>query len=187
MLFSGAVSERELQPGSLATEDQAIRHLEALRHDIRGEIKQRIEQRDRYSIQLTIALSVIVGLAFSQTGFDRALIAAPLVSIYFTILILYSYKVHGVLAGYLRDTLEPEMARRCAIPPEAEWEAHYARHEVPGIRRRFFVTTLWAVSVLSMAYLFVSQRGDAFFLWVLAVASVVYLIACILVTRTFGS
>lgn len=67
------------------------------------------------------------------------------------------------------------------------WEAFYARHAVPGIRKRFFVTALWGVSVLSVAYLFVSQRGDAAFVGVLTIAAVTYLIACILITSTFAS
>lgn len=168
------------------SEDRAIEHLEALRSDIRAEIKQRIDQRDRYSIQLTIALSVIVGLAFSGAGFARVLIAAPLVSIYFSVLILYSYKVHGVLALYLREALEPELASRCATSPEQEWERFYARHAVPGIRRGFFITALWVVTALSMVYLFATESSDPFFRIVLAVAGATYLTACVFVTRTFG-
>jgi hypothetical protein len=69
----------------------ALLHLEALRSDVRDEIKRRIEQRDRYSIQLTLAMGAIVAFAFSKDGFRMALVAAPLVSIYFTVLVLYSH------------------------------------------------------------------------------------------------
>lgn len=184
------MSERRPATGGSGTEARAIGHLEALRSDVRSEIKQRIEQRDRYSIQLTISLSVIVGLAFTTADLDRVLIAAPLVSIYFTVLILYSYKIHGVLAAYLRETLEPELASRCAVPQGIEWETFYARHAVPGIRKGFFVAALWSVLLLSMIYLFFAsllRGGDGFFLGVLGVVFVVYLIACILITGNSGA
>jgi hypothetical protein len=65
-----------------------LSHLEALRTDVRDEIKKRIEQRDKYSIQMTIALGAIVGVAFSKPELQKVLTAAPLISVYFTALIL---------------------------------------------------------------------------------------------------
>jgi hypothetical protein len=55
---------------------RATAHLEKLRDDARDEIKRRIEQRDKCSIQLTIALGAIVAVAFSK-NLDKALLAAP--------------------------------------------------------------------------------------------------------------
>jgi hypothetical protein len=55
---------------------EAIKHLEALREDARDEIKRRIEQRDKYSIQLTIALAAIVAVSFSYPHFGKVLIVA---------------------------------------------------------------------------------------------------------------
>jgi len=162
-----------------------IAHLETLRADIRDEIKRRIEQRDKFSIQLTIALSVIVGVAFSQQGFGRALIAAPLVSIYFTVLILYSYEVHRVLARYLREEIEPALSSLCDTSPDLEWEGYYARHEVPGIRKQFFISALWAVLLVSLAYLFARESSDKGFLIVLTVVGSIYLVACVVVSWTF--
>jgi len=91
---------------------RATAHLEKLRDDVRDEIKKRIEQRDKYSIQLTIALGAIVAFTFrsGSSGSSQALIAAPLVSIYFTVLILYSYRIHKILARYLREEIEPRLA-----------------------------------------------------------------------------
>jgi hypothetical protein len=49
-------------------------HLEKIRDDIRDEIKRRIDQRDKYSIQLTVVLSAIVGVSFSKPGFEKILL-----------------------------------------------------------------------------------------------------------------
>lgn len=163
-------------------EGKAIAHLEVIRSDIRDEIKRRIEQRDKYSIQLTIALGVLVAVSLS-TGFGKALIAAPLVSIYFTVLILYSYRVHAILAQYLREAIEPELARWCGTPPEKEWEAYYQCRAVPGIRRTFFLGALWTVCVISPLYLWMTQEAE--FRTVIVVATVIYFAATIAITVVF--
>jgi len=60
-----------------------IAHLELLRQDARDEIKRRIEQRDKYSIQLTIAIGAILAFSIRPNGSSLTLIAIPIVSIYF--------------------------------------------------------------------------------------------------------
>lgn len=164
------------------TEEKAIAHFETLRQDIRDETKRRIEQRDKYSIQLTIALGALVAVSFSWTGHGMVLIAAPLVSIYFTVLILYSYRVHGVLAKYLRKEIEPELARLCGTPPKKEWETYYKNQEVPGIRRGFFLVALWVVCVLSLLYLWMADSYRTDFTILLIVATVVYGLVVLAIT-----
>jgi len=166
------------------TEEKAIAHFETLRQDIRDETKRRIEQRDKYSIQLTIALGVLVAVSFSTTGLRMVLIAAPLVSIYFTVLILYSYQVHDVLAKYLREEIEPELARLCGTPPEKEWETYYKTQEVPGIRQWFFLVALWTACALSLLYLWLAEIEQAGFT-VLSVATAAYGLAAIVITVVF--
>lgn len=166
-------------------EDNALKHLEAIKQDIRDEVKKRIEQRDRYSVQLTIALGALVAIAFGPTGFGKALVAAPLVSIYFTVLILYSYRIHRILARYLRENIEPELARLCGISPEMEWENYYAAHAVPGIRQIFFICALWIVCLASLLYLWLAQNTQGEFTVVLIGASVVYSAAVLLITCAF--
>ena len=139
--------------------ENAVAHLEKIRQDVRDEIKRRIEQRDKYSIQLSIALGAIVAVAFSTTGLRMVLIAAPLVSIYFTVLILYGYRIHSTLAGYLREEIEPKLADLCGTPVETELETYYRNQtkEMSGIRQGFFLVALWFVSVLSLAYLWFTE------------------------------
>src|SRR4029077_12020902 len=84
-------------------EDNHLAHLESLREDARDEVKRRIQQRDQYSMQLTVALGAIAVGAFSAKGTHVLFLIAPLVSIYFTSLILFSYRIHDLLTTYLRD------------------------------------------------------------------------------------
>jgi len=159
-----------------------IEHLERLREEARDEIKRRIEQRDKYSIQLTIALGAVVGVAFSDLRFERVLIVPPLISIYFTVLILYSYRIHAILALYLSSTIEPQLARLCDTKLDWEWENFYTAHAVPGIRRGFFLLALWVVSIASLAYLWTTQCGDSQFMVVLSVAALIYAVALLVIT-----
>ncbi|UCB43251.1 MAG: hypothetical protein JSV77_00975 [Dehalococcoidales bacterium] len=154
-----------------------IAHLERIRQDARDEIKRRIEQRDKYSIQLSIALGAIVAVAFSSSDLRMVLIAAPLVSIYFTILILYSYRIHTALTDYLRKKIEPELAQRCGTPRDIELETYYHRKskEMPGIRQGFFLVALWVASILSLVYLWLAERDIG--MPVLIVATVLYVLA----------
>ena len=124
------------------TEAQVIAHLEILRADMRDEVKRRIDSRDRYSIQMTISVAAIVGVAFSRPEFLRVPMAAPLVAIYYTVLILYSYRVHRVIAKYLREQIEPRLAALHDIPIEIEWESftcvrRFRVYEPRSFSRRF--------------------------------------------------
>ena len=161
----------------------AIAHLESLRADVREEIKKRIEQRDKYSIQLTIALAAIIGFSFARGDQHRILIAAPLVSIYFTMLIMYSYQVHKLLAEYLREAIEPALSDLCGTALDLEWEHYYREHATPGIRRTFFIWALWVVTLFSMAFLFIEELGNRNFIIILIIASTVYLFASVWITK----
>lgn len=166
-------------------EVKSIGHLEAIREDIRDEIKKRIQQRDQYSIQLTIALGTTVAISFSPKGFGQALIAAPLFSIYYSVLILYSYRVHKLLARYLREEIEPELARLCKIAPSREFETWYAVNTIPGIRKAFFLVSLWVICILTPAYLWMTESGRPEFKIIIIVSGIVYLLATISITIAF--
>ena len=156
----------------------------------RDEIKSRIEQRDKYSIQLTIALGEIIAVSFSQDDLRRVLMAAPLVSLYFVVLILYSYRVHEVLALYLKEKLEPALSQRIGTSIELEWENFYGEHRVPGIRRQFFLGAHWVVTLLSIAYLLATEVNWDWkfneFEIALFVVSLIYLLVSAWFTVYFG-
>jgi len=152
------------------------KHWEEIRRDVRDEIKRRIEQRDKYSIQLIIALGAIISIAFIKSEFREVLIAAPFVSIYFTVLILYSYRIHKVLAKYFREVVGPALANLYGTPKELEWGLWYSKHEVSGIRRWFFLGTMWIIAALSLLYLWLSQPQEPF-RTILIVFTVLYSLA----------
>ncbi|MFC1907202.1 hypothetical protein ACFLW8_03855 [Chloroflexota bacterium] len=161
-------------------ENNTLAHLEALRQDARDEIKRRIEQRDKYSIQSTVALAALIVVAFStpsygQTNLDlrMVLLAVPLVLIYFTVLILYSYRVHDVLANYLRHRIEPELAKLCNIDVSNEWENYYYKCQIPGIRGPFFYWAPLILSALPLIYLFLDKPDDINYI-VLIVPTLLY-------------
>jgi len=188
-------------PYEVATNERlrAIRHLEVLRKDARDEIKQRIKQRDQYSVQLTISLGVIVGVAFAAPAVPsvgaaqasitslahRVLLAAPLVSVYFTTLVLYSYRVHGILVRYLREEIEPALANLCGTDPTREWEVYYQRSATPGIRRQFFIASLWAVCIISSAYIGFAEGWRGPFMLPLIALTGVFSLASAQISRTF--
>ena len=195
-------------PESNATKgdrDSAIEHLEILRKDVRDEMKQRIKQRDRYSIQLTIALAALVGIAATATATatqtdvtqisetsivsfaHRVLLAAPLIAIYFTALVLYSYRIHKIIAGYLREEIEPELAQLCGTSEKKEWETYYLDHagEVAGIRRSFFIISLWVVTVASPLYVGFAENWQGRFILPLIILSAVYLLVTVWITVAF--
>jgi hypothetical protein len=160
-------------------------HLETLRSDARDEIKRRIEQRDKFSIQLTISLGAILAVAFSKPELSRVLVAAPLVSIYFTVLILYSYRIHKVLTKYLREKLEPELASVLGSDIDLELETYYSKQKaVAGIRKTFFLGALWVVTLFSLAYLYWSASSSSF-VYVVDLLTAIYLVSCLLIHIKF--
>jgi hypothetical protein len=172
-----AQSSRQPEPAP-DDPDRAIAHLERIHQDIRDEIKRRIEQRDNYSIQMTLAVGAIVAVS---AGFPAALIAAPLVVTFFTVLVLYSYQIHRLLSGYLADKIEPELARLCGTDPEAEWERYYKHVAVPGIRRSFYLASLWFFNIACPAFLFTQAVNPL----LVGSVGVVYVVAAVLVTWKF--
>jgi hypothetical protein len=133
--------------------DTQIQHLEKLRDDARDEIKRRIQQRDNYSVQQMVALAATIAIAFSNSQFANVLLIAPLASIYFTVLLLYSYLLHDILTKYIRVHLEPELSRLCGTPIKFEFETYYKEENPPGIRKVFFYGIMWVVILTSLSYI----------------------------------
>lgn len=179
--------------------EQTIQHFQSLRQDIREEMKYRIQQRDTYSIQMTVALGALVGIAATSIAVQaqsnsatsivnlvyRVLVAAPLISIYFTTLILYSYRIHRLLSKYLREVIEPELSRLCGVPLEIEWENWYTKNAVPGIRKSFFLGSLWTICILSPLYVAFSEGLQGTFLLPLGIITLIYFAVAIWITKTF--
>lgn len=161
-----------------------LSHLEAIRSDVRDEVKRRIQQRDQYSMQLTVALGAIAVGAFSASGTPRVFILAPLVAIYFTTLILYSYRIHDSLAIYLRNEIEPLFEELTGLPKSAEWETWYqASGRLPGMRRWFFLVEMWTVTAVALIFLWFREWSiPGWFRVILFGATVAYIFLSLFVS-----
>lgn len=167
---------REKEPTVM--DDSKLRHIEAIREDVRDEVKRRIQQRDQYSMQLTVALGAIAVGAYSTNGTTRLFILAPLVTFYFTALILYSYRIHHMLANYLRNVIEPKFEDLTGFPKAAEWETWYQNQGIrPGVRRWFFVAEMCCVTGITLAFLWHKEWSTpGWFHTSLTLATVGYLV-----------
>jgi D-glycero-D-manno-heptose 1,7-bisphosphate phosphatase len=144
----------------MSDDNRLINHYENINNDIRDEMKKRIAQRDTYSNQTIIALAAIIAIAFGPLNFDKALIAAPLISIYFTVLILYSYRIHQYLSDYLINVVYSKYEKLYEnITITDEWELyHRLNNTKPGIRKRFFKVSMIVVTVISGTILLLKYR-----------------------------
>jgi hypothetical protein len=100
------------------------------------------------------------------------------------VLILYSYRIHAVLTTFLRENLEPELASVIGSAVDFELETYYSKHAVAGIRKTFFLSALWVVTLTSLAYLYASETSRSF-TYVLGVFAVLYLGACGIIHMAF--
>lgn len=169
--------------------DHELARYEAIHQELRNEIRQRIEQRDRYSIQMTVSLAAIVAISATRTDqmrdMHRVLLAAPLVSIYYTVLIQYSYAVHSVLSRQLREAIEPAIARLTGVPVEFEIENYYKTHRAPGIRRTFFMTSMWVMTVCTTLVIGLTESSWTMDSILVLSASLLYWVFALGVTLLF--
>ena len=154
-------------------------HYENINSDIRNEIKQRITQRDSYSVQMIVSVGVLLTIAFGNSKYDKVIIALPLFSIYYTMLILYSYKIHKNLTDYLVYELYPIYSTLYeGISIKSEWELYHQINQTkPGIRKIFFKTSMPIVSIFSFLYLICKYPNCPQFLYILIPIYLVYFIS----------
>lgn len=140
--------------------DQQIEHLERSRAYVREELMLRMKQRDSYAIQMMIAFGGLIGLYYafehSSISIPLVLIAAPLISIYFTKLIMYSYNVSNHLGRFMREKIEHRLAILTGFTEDVvEWEQYRKKHlaEITGgVRRWFFLLVNLTICVLIALY-----------------------------------
>jgi hypothetical protein len=163
-------------------------HWEAVRQDIRDEIKRRIEQRDKFSYQMAPGLGAVFGLSFSSDSLRKVLIAAPLIAVYFTALILYSYEVHKVLARYLREVVENRLPQILGTQSEDEWEIWYVSlgKQIPGIRSSFFKWVQWLILGITILVLYFDLKPGDPFRPALFVVAIAYALPMVYVTFCIG-
>jgi D-glycero-D-manno-heptose 1,7-bisphosphate phosphatase len=174
----------------------------------RQEILNRIQQRDQFSIQFITTVCAIVGVAMLDFQYASYLfLLLPLVTMYYSLQILYSYEIHDRIHKFLTDEVEPELGKLCGYNQyeiqKHLWETYCKVDDEkgvrrnPGIRKNFFKFVPFVMDVVSPAlfyivsvyrHLFDANSGNAYVfdsLPLLVIASVslfVFIVAQLFVT-----
>ncbi|SFI89896.1 hypothetical protein [Thermoflavimicrobium dichotomicum] len=164
-------------------DDKEIHHLEKTREDIRNEIKNRIEQRDSLSNQLIATMGVVAGFAVPNEEYRIIILLIPLLSIYYTLQILYSFTVHDFLTKYLRDVIEPRLSQLCCTQDEFQFSNYFNKNAKKVLKRSFYIYGMWVVSFFSMAYLWVFEYDNHPKL--LTISTIIYVLSILKITRMF--
>lgn len=161
-----------------------LEYLFALHRDLRGEIRDRIAQRDRFAVQFLVAVCAVVSVSIMEFEYAPFLAAfIPVVAIFYFVQISYSYAVHNGISEFLRNRVEPEIAGLLDVPAQARhgmfWETRWEflrriRGNFPiGIRQRFFEVAMFAAPLvflfLFLALVLGSDRYSKTFVWTYAV------------------
>jgi len=130
--------------GQLSMEDRKLQILLNEYEELRNELKQRIEQRDNFSVQFVVACCAVLALTVSiQNGYLVALL--PVITVFFATQIFESYRVHERLVEFIRDTIEKKICELVSDDmQDCLWETH-CKHireltldNSMGGRKRFF-------------------------------------------------
>lgn len=146
-------------------EENRIEYLISLQADLRGEVKQRISQRDGFATQFLIACGTVITISFLDFPYAAFLIwLMPLVTIFYSLQILYSYIIHDNVTRFLRKHVEPELSRLLEIKQAHRhnyfWETRcsfdreLSNIKYPGIRKSFFEKIIFIVPIISAAIYF---------------------------------
>jgi hypothetical protein len=114
-----------------------LRNYEILHKEAREEIRLRLNRDSGLQTQLIASIGAVVGLS-AVPGAGNLVLVAPLVGIYFAIVIAHNRWMIAKVGFYLRTTIEPALTRLTGVPLSDQWE-HYlsARsrpwHRSPGV------------------------------------------------------
>lgn len=132
-----------------------------MRSDCRSEIEQRVKQRDDFSIQFMVSASAVLALGFLDFAFAPYLFfLLPVISIFYSIQIFYSYSIHNRLHNFLYKQLEPEIGRLLGLD-DVYISRHYWENycevdsklrviKTPGIRESFFRVCSYVIPFISV-------------------------------------
>ena len=165
-----------------------ISHIEAVQDDVRGEIKQRINQRDSFAIQYLVAIGAIITAVLS-TPLNISiyfLLVAPLLAIFYTTQILYSYSMTDKISKYIMDCLDKPIEK---ILGTEEWESYSWRTKQAtktrstGIRKDFFRGSMWVITLLCIsiivAYITLTNAWQIWNILLVLFGSVINLYLCL--------
>lgn len=100
-------------------DEKERRRLEVLlkvQEDARGEIRQRITQRDSFGASLIVAIGGILTISVSVNSYASFLVfLIPLFTDFFAMQIFYSYSIHEGLSNFLSDCIEPKISELMGV------------------------------------------------------------------------
>ncbi len=150
--------------------------------DLRSEIKQRITQRDSFAIQFVVTSLTIFTVALNNK-ICHTLLLLPIISLFYSSMILSSYRIHARLAEFTREHIELQLSKALAIekPSEFFWESYCAKERAItlnnkiGIRKLFFSLILMCMPIITFI-LFTWQYKD------ISIIVFIYCIICELIS-----
>ncbi len=140
--------------------EREIDHLLQTHSEVRGEITQRIAQRDTFAIQFIVSIGAVFSLGFLDFSFSPLLfLLLPPLTIFYSIQILYSYTIHDRCHKFLVEEIEPRLAELLEYSGHDKrrymWETYSAvkskeiATKAPGIRKNFFIYTSYVMPFIA--------------------------------------
>lgn len=163
---------------------ERIAYLKESQRTVRNEIEIRIGQRNTFSIQFIVAIGAILTLGFLDFKYSSFLFfLMPLVTIYYTTQILYTYDLHDRCHRFLVEEIEPELCKLLEFDEIEKqkfmWES-YCDSETqrkavrnPGTRKRLFQVSVLVMPIIaSLLFFFVSYERALYETYILIIAAV---------------
>lgn len=128
--------------------------LKALWEESREEIRQRINQRDKYVVQMMIGFVGVIG-ASRFIDVSSLWVLSPLPLFYYSLMTYHSYLIHKQLARYLSDNLEPKIKDIVRLKEfdYMEYENFFLTEKSVGVRCWIFRMIPIFVSVFIFIFL----------------------------------
>ncbi len=173
--------------------EKEIEYLLQTHNSVRNEIAQRIGQRDTFSIQFIVSVGAVFSLGFLDFQFSPFLfLLLPLVTLFYSIQILYSYVIHDRCHAFLVEEIEPRLSTLLNYTPYEKnrlmWESycHIESKEratkTPGIRKNFFIYTSYIMPFISCTLFgFLCVYKSIFSIHVASISAIAFFVICELI------
>ena len=163
---------------------QRLDYLKATHLEVRNEIAMRIQQRDAYANQFIVSTGVVLGVGFIDFPYSSFLFfLLPILAIFYSIQIMYSYTIHDRCHRFLETEIEPKMAEvlefskgnedRLFWERYCEYKSREMKTKTPGIRQGFFQASMFVVPLIaSLLFVLLSAYRKVMAFWQLMVIAV---------------
>ena len=138
--------------------------------DLRDEIKRRVDERNRYIIQLVIAVGALLTFAFPDKMQPVRSMVASVVGMFLPVLyyclIKRSYTIGENIKEYLKSWIEPRLFEMAKIMPWQMYRDDIRKHDPKKARETKFSNRLSAVlMIILIVFFFCVFLYAAYCLW----------------------